>query len=329
MKATLARHLSAAAALAVAALTFCGPSVVQAQDTLQHSIAAPPVGAQSSAQLGYSVATNGNLIVVGAPFDDLRGVDSGVVKVFDSSTGALLHVISNPSPAANDQFGYSVGISGTRVVVGARWDDTGATDTGSAYVYDLSSGTPTVPVATLNNPGPAANDEFGYSVGISGTRVVVGAYRDDTGAIDAGSAYVYELSSGTPTVPVATFNNPEPAAVDQFGISVGISGTRVVVGAYWDDTGAFDAGSAYVYELSSGTPTVPVATLNNPSPAQSDLFGYSVAISGTLVVVGAYRDDTAAFETGSAYVYDVSSGTPTMPVATLNNPGAPGIDEFG
>ena len=33
---------------------------------------------------------------------------------------------------------------------------------------------------------------------ISGTRVVVGAHGDDTGASDAGSAYVYDLTSGTP-----------------------------------------------------------------------------------------------------------------------------------
>ena len=64
-----------------------------------------------------------------------------------------------------------------------------------------AAGRPTVPVATLNNPGPAAGDQFGKSVAISGTRVVVGAYADDTGATDAGSAYVYDLSSGTPTVP--------------------------------------------------------------------------------------------------------------------------------
>ena len=220
-------------------------------------------------------------------------------------------------------------ISGTRVVVGAFRDDTGAIDAGSAYVYDLSSGTPTVPVATLNNPGPAVSDQFGESVAISGTRVVVGANADDTGATNAGSAYVYDLSSGTPTVPVATLNNPGPAAHDQFGLSVAISGTRVVVGANGDDTGATDAGSAYVYDLSSGTPTVPVATLNNPGPAAGDQFGFSVAISGTRVVVGAPFDDTGATDAGSAYVYDLSSGTPTVPVATLNNPGPAGGDQFG
>src|SRR5207342_2133632 len=107
--------------------------------------------------------------------------------------------------------------------VGAYQD--GAT-AGTVYIFDVGSGTPTVPVATLKNPTPAVNDTFGAAVAISGTRVVVGAYKDDTGATDAGSAYVYDLSSGTPTVPVATLNNPSPAANDWFGISVAISGTR-------------------------------------------------------------------------------------------------------
>ena len=117
----------------------------------------------------------------------------------------------------------------TRVVVGANQDDTGATDAGIAYVYDLNSGTPTVPVVTLNKPALAADDNFGRAVAISDTRVVVGALLDDTGATNAGSAYVYDLSSGTPTIPVTTLNNPSPAASDWFGESVAISGTRVVV----------------------------------------------------------------------------------------------------
>jgi hypothetical protein len=303
------------------------PAAAQIPNTLLHSIPAPSVGVQSGAQLGYSLAMDGAYTVVGAPLDDIGGTDSGMVKVFDSTTGGLLFVLPNPGPSMGDYFGTSVAISGTRVVVGARYDDTGASNAGSAYVYDLTSSTPTVPVATLNNPNPAVLDLFGSSVAISGTRVVVGTPLDDTGESTAGSAYVYDLSSGTPTVPVATLNNPGPAANDNFGTSVAISGTLVVVGAVADDTGASNAGSAYVYDLASGTPTVPVATLNNPGPEASDSFGFSVAISGTRVVVGAREDGTV--DAGSAYVYDLSSGTPTVPVATLNNP-SPGFqDLFG
>ena len=116
---------------------------------------------------------------------------------------------------------------------------------------------------------------------------MVGTYGDDdSGAVDSGSAYVYDLTNATPGVPLFTLNNPTPAAGDLFGYSVAISGMRVVVGAFQDDTGATNAGSAYVYDLSSGTPTMPVFTLNNPSSSFPSGFGNAVAISGTLVVVG-------------------------------------------
>ena len=322
-------HTLRAAMMAGLCAILTTPATAQVPNTLKHSISARLGGLQAGAQLGYSVAVDGQYTVVGAPFDDIVGWNSGVVKVFNSTTGALLFVMANPDPAAQDYFGYSVAISGTRVVVGVYQDDTGATNAGSAYVYDLSSGTPTVPVATLNNPNPAAGDYFGWSVAISGLQVVVGTPDSDIGAGSAGSAYVYNLGSGTPTVPMATLSNPSPAALDRFGWSVTISGTQVVVGAPNDNTGATGAGSAYVYDVGSGTPTVPVATLNNPGPAASDSFGNSVAISGTRVVVGAYQDDAGASNAGSAYVYDVNSGTPTVPVATLNNPSPAANDNFG
>jgi hypothetical protein len=306
------------------------PSFAQIPNTLLHTLPAPAT-LQSGAQLGFSVAVSGGYTVVGAPLDDTGGGNSGVVKVFDSTSGALLHVLTNPSPNSGDNFGNAVAIDGTRVVVGAYLDDTGATDSGMAYVYDLAGASPTVPIFTLNNPSPAATDYFGYAVSISGMRVVVGAHRDDTAATDAGAVYVYDLGGATPSLPVVSLFNPGPAVGDNFGSSVGISSTRVVVGAMRDDTGATDAGSAYVYDIAGGTPTVPVVTLNNPSPGNADVFGGSVAIFGARVVVGAFGDDTGGGDGGSVYVYDVSSATPSSPVATLTNPGpAPvGGDQFG
>ena len=117
------------------------------------------------------------------------------------------------------------------VVVGAFGNDTGATDAGSVYVYDLTGETPTVPIAALHNPGPAANEHFGSSVAISGTRVVVGADQELVpapvgGGFAVGSAFVYDLASATPLVPVASLKNPEPTGLDWFGNSVAISGTR-------------------------------------------------------------------------------------------------------
>ena len=306
------------------------PAAGDVPDQLRFSIPAPPVGVQTDAQLGNSVAMDGALTVLGAPYDDSGGNDSGVVKVFDTTTGALLFVLLNPGPErAFGHFGIAVAISGTRVVVGAYGDGTGNRDPGVAYVYDLSGATPTVPVAILDNPDGAAENSFGYSVAISGVRVAVGAYGDDPGGVERGRVHLYDLAGATPTAPVATLIDPGVAADNGFGYSVAISDARVVVGAFRDDVGESDAGSAYVYDLSGATPTEPIATFNNPGAAGNDWFGFSVAISGTRVIVGTPYDDTGADDTGSAYVYDLSGVTPTEPVATLSNPEAAASDFFG
>jgi hypothetical protein len=374
---------------------------------LLHSLFDPGTSAQAGALQGYSVAVDGNIAVAGAPgvpvVDDRQAENSGVVKVYDATTGGLLHTLNNPSPAVpyseswvagvDDKFGCSVAVSGTRVVVGAPYDNVETTfpgyfytDAGTAYVYDLASATPTVPVATLTNPGPEPSVSFGYSVAVSGTRVVVGApgggseggggegiayvydlasatpsvsvitlanpnpqYQahfgtavaiagarvvvgapnDNTGATASGIAYLYDLNSATPATPVATLINPSPATDDRFGYSVALSGTRLVVGAPYDDDGSNDAGSAYVYDLANATPTLAVATLVNPSQAQFNCFAFSVAISGTRLVVGTHLDDTVATGAPSAYVYDLTSATPNVPVTRMNNPGPAAADFFG
>jgi tRNA(Arg) A34 adenosine deaminase TadA len=281
---------------------------------------------------GSSLAVSGTWFVVGAPYARTGTANSGIACVYDlaSATPTVpLLTLSNPHPAAYGNFGNSVAISGTRIVIGDYLDYTLGQQTGSAFVYDLASATPAVPMAVLDNPSPEQGDTFGSSVAVSGTRVVIGATNDKTGAYNAGSAYVYDLASATPTVPIATLNNPSPAPNDWFGARVAISGTRVVVGASQDDTGATDSGSAYVYDLTSATPSVPVATLNNPEPAYQDQFGSSVAISGTRIVIGAHSDNTGVPDTGSAYVHDLASPTPTVPVTTLNNPSPQVNDLFG
>ena len=294
----------------------------------RHSIPMP-VDAQSGAKLGYSSAMDGNRVALGAPDDDTGAEDGGMVKIFNTTTGALELIVPNPGPSFNEQFGSAVALSGNRLVVGAPNDSTGASGAGSVYVYDLAGATPATPVLTLNNPAPANYDAFGFSVALSGNQLVVGARMDDADATDAGRAYVYDLGSGTPTVPVHTLANPSADASDQFGYSVAIDGSIVIVGAWFDDIGATNTGRAYVYDLSSGSPTVPVHSLDNPTPADGDVFGYRVALSGAKLVVGAYNDSTVAPSAGSVYLYNLESATPTTPV-TISNPTTPATNEnFG
>ena len=268
-------------------------------------------------RFGVSVAISHHIIVVGAIGDDTGDKDAGSAYAFDAMTGDLLHTLNNPTPEASDHFGYSVAISGNTIVVGAPYDDTGAENAGSAYVFDASTGEL---LHTLNNPTPEDDDHFAMRVAISNDTIVVGARVDDTGAPNAGSAYVFDAKTGTLA---HTLNNPMPEAGDYFG-DVAISGNIIVVGANGDDTGATDSGSAYVFDATTGEL---LHTLNNPTPQEDDLFGVGTAISGNTIVIGAFGDHTeGTYLIGSAYVFDATTGSL---IETINNPTPEEFEWFG
>src|SRR6185436_18849973 len=100
---------------------------------LLHSLFDSNTSAQAGTQQGYSVAVDGNIAIVGAPFDDVGGYSAGVVKVYEAMTGALLLTLTNPSPASPEQFGRAVSISGTRIVVGSKGEVYGPAYRGRAY----------------------------------------------------------------------------------------------------------------------------------------------------------------------------------------------------
>ena len=152
----------------------------------------------------------------------------------------------------------------------------------------------------------AAGDNFGFSVAISGETIVVGAPGDDdtVAGADAGSAYVFRRTSGVWSE-LGKLLAPDLAASDQFGWSVAAFGDTALVGARSGDSGVVDSGSAYVFLFDPAATTLPVfqAELNASDAAATDFFGASVAIDGDTAVVGAYGNDDAGGQSGSAYVF--------------------------
>ena len=151
-------------------------------------------------------------------------------------------------PAAEDAFGGYVSISGDTAVVGSPFDDDGAGNSGSAYVFVRSAGTWTEQ-AKLTASDPAAAKQFGRSVSISGDTAVVGSPFDDDAGESSGSAYVF-VRSGT-TWMGEKITASDAAAEDLFGRSVSISGDTAIIGAVGDDDEAEFSGAAYVYMLLS------------------------------------------------------------------------------
>ncbi|MEP7272317.1 MAG: FG-GAP repeat protein, partial [Acidobacteriota bacterium] len=203
--------------------------------------------------------------------------------------------------ATGDNFGWSVGISGDTVVVGAILESS----KGAAYVFERNKGGADNwgEVKKLTASDGATSDFFGSSVGISVDTVVVGANRDDT---FKGSAYIFGRNKGGADNwgEVRKLTASDGAANDEFGFAVGISVDTVVVGAYRDDT---FKGSAYIFERNTGGADLwgEVRKLTASDGAGGDFFGISIGISVDTVVVGASGDDAAK---GSAYIFERNRG---------------------
>ena len=171
----------------------------------------------------------------------------------------------------------------------------------------------------------AASDQFGTSVALSGTLALVGAYIDDTAAgSDAGSAYLFDISTPASPVQRSKLTASDAAATDYFGMSVALSGTLALVGAPGDNSAR---GSAYLFDISNPASPLQVAKLTASDGAAGDYFGKSVSLSGTLALIGASSDDLYR---GSAYLFDIS--TPASPIQRAKLTASDGVafgDNFG
>ena len=284
----------------------------------------------NSAKKGHSVSISGTKAIVGAPDRILSSNATGAAYILslDGTTwtqGPSPLILSASDGQADDQFGYSVGISGDRAIVGAYAEDAGGSNAGAAYVYSLQSGT-WQQDAKLVAGNAGANDNFGFSVAISGDTAVIGAYQEDTKASNAGAAYVFTYSDGSWSQ-TTMLTASDGGFSDGFGRAVDISGNTIVVGSYSDDDSVSNSGAAYVYTLSGGTWSQ-TQKLKASDPGSVDNYGLSVAVDGSVIVVGAKDEDPGgASSAGSAYVYELSSGTWSQTAKLIAADAAAG-DEF-
>ncbi len=256
---------------------------------------------------GRSVSISGDYAIVGADREDTGALDVGAAYIFERNGEVWSEVakVQASDKQASDWFGCSVSISGDRAIVGARFESTGALVAGAAYIFERNGGVWSE-VAKIQASDKEALDQFGISVSISGDRAIIGANQEGTGGSKDGAAYIFERSGGVWSE-VAKIQASDKEAGDRFGISVSISGDRAVVGARGEDTGGDNAGAAYIFERSGGMWSE-VAKIQASDKEAVDLFGYSVAISGDRVIVGAYGEDTGGLDAGAAYIFELNGG---------------------
>jgi hypothetical protein len=277
---------------------------------------------------GWSVAIDGQNAIVGAPYNDDLGGSSGSAYVFTKS-GSIWNEVTKLTAsdgAGNDEFGWSVDISGSFAIVGAWHNNTaGGTNAGAAYIFEFD-GVDWVETDLLTASDAAANDLFGYSVSISGNRAVVSGRDNDDDGGDSGSVYVFENIAGTWTETIK-LTASDAGATDRFGMSCAISDSTIVVGAALDNDAGNDSGSAYVFEY-DGANWIETPKLTASDAAAGDQFGIYVAIDDSLCVVGANFDDDNGANSGSAYVF-YKNGASWSEASKLTASDGNGSDLFG
>jgi len=264
-----------------------------------------PPGLIAHGNFGNAVAVHGDVAIIGGYRDTDNGDQSGSAFIyrFDGSNWNYEQKLTASEGEPFDWFGYSVDIEGDTAIVGAPNSFGQAFQSGAVYIYEFS-GTHWVETQKLFPSEGVAGDNFGVSVSISASRMIIGAdQRDDLG-FGSGAAYIYELDI-IQWIQVAKLLNSTGAAADLFGSSVAISNMKAVVGSPGNDLRGSWAGSATAFETDGSTWTQ-YQTLAPIALSAGDSFGTSVAIYDDNLVVGAPFSDINGSDSGEVYTYSHS-----------------------
>ncbi len=262
--------------------------------------------ASAGAAFGRSVSISGDVIAVGALWDDCSdGVDCGSAYVFRfNGTGWFEQKKLTAGDARADTwFGRSVSLNREVLLIGAALDScaTGS-HCGSAYVF-RDTGKDWVQEQKLT-PSDAGLAVFGFSVSTTPTVALVGAMLAEcSDGLYCGAAYAFRYD-GESWVQEQKIVAADTKADDLFGSSVSIHQNTALIGARTADCAdGTDCGSAYVFRY-DGSSWVEKRRLAASDAAAADWLGWFVSLSGSTAMVGAWRDDCPdGAECGSAYVF--------------------------
>jgi FG-GAP repeat len=245
------------------------------------------------------LAVNGNTIV-STIVRRIGGAAYVWVKPAGGWQSATQTAKLSPSTTAADWFGYYIGISADTVVVGCPYQIPG-----EAYVF-VKPGTgwhDMTETAQLRASDERGIDEFGQSVAINGSQILVGSPFAVVNSLQTGAAYVFlrpKTGWKTTTAFAAKLTASDGDTQDGFGMSVAINRSTAVVGATAHPSGG--PGAIYVFSRpASGWATTSESASATASSGAD--FGYSVAASGSTIVTGEPFALVGGVLQGSAFVF--------------------------
>ncbi|MCA9293244.1 MAG: hypothetical protein KDA20_05465 [Phycisphaerales bacterium] len=262
-----------------------------------------PADGAANDWFGWSVAIDNGIVAVGAYGDDDQGTQSGSAYLFDAATGAQLDKLLPDVGGASQSFGISIAMEGSMVAVGSRAHFVPSVGfrLGTVWLFDAQSGNQ---LRTLTASNGTSTDQFAEDIDIDGGLVAVGAWGRSVFFDHSGAMYVFDAQTGDELHYIFPADGHDR---DNFGVSIAISNGIVAVGAHQDGDNGFDAGSAYLFDATSGAQ---INKLLASDGVQFDYFGTSVDIDGDSIVIGAIGDADNGPDAGSLYIFGDATTAP-------------------
>jgi hypothetical protein len=187
--------------------------------------------------------------------------------------------------AAFDQLGGSVSLSGRHLAVGSHFSDGVDFNTGAVYLWRQDI-TGWALEAKVEAADPAINDQFGYDVALDGDTLLVGTQTSLGGGAELmGSAQIFRRVNGRWVVE-ASLAPEQLTSLSRFGWTVDLEGDRAIVGAPFHSADFEFSGASWTYRR-EGERWIDEGLLLPHDPAEDQLFGHDVALSGDIAAVSA------------------------------------------
>ncbi|MDA8535684.1 FG-GAP repeat protein, partial [Flavobacteriales bacterium] len=259
-----------------------------------------------------SYNNSGDIIAIGARWNDGAGIDAGHVRVYQyngSAWGQLGQDIDGEH--ANDFSGHSLSINGAgdRVAIGAYGNDDNGTNAGHVRVYEYN-GSAWIQLGQ-DIDGELANDFKGFKVDINemGDRIVVGSYGNDDNGNNAGKTQVYHFD-GVAWIQVGSnIYGTNPNDVSSKGLQINDAGNIIAIGSPANADNGTNSGQVRVFEFLNTDWVQMGQNLNGES--NGDFSGAAISLNdlGNIIAIGAKRNDENGSNSGHVRVFQYSANS--------------------
>jgi hypothetical protein len=272
-----------------------------------------------------SLSSNGNILAVGGPVNDGNGINSGHVRIFENINGTWVQIGQDiDGEAPNDFFGWSLSLSsnGNILAVGAPASGGNGINSGHVRIFEYQNGT-WVQVGQDIDGDPFDNLGFSLSLSGDGNILAIGALLGNNGT---GYARVYQNLNGSWTQVGQDIDGE--ADTDLFGawLSLSSDGSILAVGAPGHDGNGDTSGLVQIFQNQNGS-WIQVGQDINGEAADNESGSVSLSADGSVIAIGAPRNDENGINSGHTRIYKNQNGTWVQLGQDID--GEASFDEFG